>query len=591
MRDAQQERRGGFRAMTVVAACGMAWSLPAVALGQFTAQVLLAGIDEDEGFILESPRLESAFGLSVGAAGDFNGDGLNDVIIGARRDGAAGAAYVVFGRSDGFPLVVDVSTLDGEDGLKINGFLPGDGAGWDVNGKIDINGDGIDDVITSAARADVDGRRDAGAVYVVFGKDVGVVGPFAALFNLSDLDEDTGIQFIGANEFDETGSVVSTGGDFNDDGLDDLLIGAPLLDVDGLADAGGAYLLYGRDYPADAFPPLFDLGDVSIGEGKILLGVDEDERSGSELVQIKDVNGDGVDDIVVGAPSKYYSAGGGYVLYGEPDSPSVIEELGDLDGTNGFELLPPAGVYGSSGQAVASVGDMNGDGIAELVVGTPRQSAGGRYSTGVTYVIFGRDGGFPADVEIDDLDGTNGFAIEGALEFDVSGRSLDSGDLNGDGLGDIVIGAPYGYGDGVLREAGRVYVLFGDDGPFPPVVQLSDLDGSNGFTIVGAGDYDRTGIDVAVAGDVNGDGVDDVVIGTYPAPGYGEERAYVVFGRQGATSCPADLDGDGTLTIFDFLAFQNLFDLMDPLADFDGDGDFTIFDFLAFQNAFDVGCP
>ena len=591
MRDSEQQvRRGGWQAVTVVAACGMAWSVPSMAFGQFTSQILIALMEADEGIIIESPRPESAFGLSVGAAGDFNGDGVDDVIIGARRDGTAGAAYVVFGRSDGFPLVVDVSLLDGEDGLKINGFMPGDGLGWDVNGKIDINGDGIDDVITSAARADVFGRQDAGEVYVVFGKDVGVVGPFAALFNISDLDEETGVRLIGANAFDETGTAVTPAGDYDDDGLEDLIVGAPLLDVDGLADAGGAYLVYGREYPSDPFSPLFDLQDID-ADSTILVYLDEeDARAGSSVDPAGDINGDGVNDIIVGAPRADYSAGRTYVVFGEPGRTSEIIELDQLDGTDGFALLPPAGVYGNSGEAVSSLGDINGDGIADIAISTPRESAGGRYSNGVTRIIFGRDDGFPPTFDLGDLDGTNGFSIEGALEFDVSGRSLDAGDINGDGLMDLAIGAPYGYGDGVMREAGRVYVLFGDDDGFPPVVQLADLDGDNGFTIVGAGDYDRTGFDVAFLGDVNGDGVDDLAIGNYPAPGYGEERAYVIFGRQGATSCPADLDGDGTLTIFDFLAFQNLFDIMDPLADFDGDGEFTIFDFLAFQNAFDTGC-
>ena len=101
--------------------------------------------------------------------------------------------------------------------------------------------------------------------------------------------------------------------------------------------------------------------------------------------------------------------------------------------------------------------------------------------------------------------------------------------------------------------------------------------------IEGAIANDRAGDALAPGGDLDGDGLDDLLIG---APGR-RESTYVLFGRGG---CRADIDGDGELTIFDFLGFQNLFDAGDPLADFDGDGELTIFDFLAFQNAFDAGC-
>ena len=129
--------------------------------------------------------------------------------------------------------------------------------------------------------------------------------------------------------------------------------------------------------------------------------------------------------------------------------------------------------------------------------------------------------------------------------------------------------------------------------PFPAVLQLVGLDGTTGFRLDGISAGDYSGESVASAGDVNGDGVDDLIIGAiYGDPG-GRRNAgetYVVFGRDLA-KCPADLDGNGDLTLLDFLAFRNLFDAGDPLADFDGDGRLTLFDFLAFQNAFDDGCP
>ncbi len=577
------------RLAILLAVSGLAF--PSALLAQddpFPSILDLMELDGSTGFRLEGAGSESFFGSSLGSAGDVNGDGFEDLIVGAQFGGGGfkGAAYVFFGGST-LPPVVDVSTLDGEDGLRIDGAGPGDRAGSAVSGNVDVNGDGIDDILIAAERADPDGRQDAGEAYVVFGRDSGVVGPFAAVFGLEDLDELTGVRFKGENQFDYFGSSLAQAGDFNDDGFVDLICGARQYSSGASSFTGAAYVFYGRNYPSDPFPPIVEAGDITPDRGARMVGDEAGERAGSSVLRVGDVNGDGVDDIIVGAPDQEYGSGLTYVIYGKPDRPSVIEELGDLDGTNGFKAIPPAGAYGASGQAVASLGDINGDGLNDFAIGAPLEEADGKLSAGVTRVVFGRDDGFPPELDLGDLDGTNGFAIEGDLEFGASGRSLAAGDINGDGLNDIAISAPYAEG-----ELGQVYILFGDDSPPPPVVQLGDIDGTNGFVIVGSDtSRDRIGFSLEFVGDMNGDGLDDLAVGTYPSPGYGEERAFVVFGRQlGSTPCAADLDGDGALTIFDFLAFQNLFDIMDPLADFDSDGEFTIFDFLAFQNAFSAGC-
>ncbi|MEO1278339.1 MAG: GC-type dockerin domain-anchored protein [Planctomycetota bacterium] len=585
------DRAGRRRAISVLAACGMAWSLPAGVLGQddpFPSVLDLMELDGSTGFRLEGAGSESFFGSSLGSAGDLNGDGFEDLAVGAPFGGGfRGGVYIFFG-GESFPAVVDASTLNGEDGLRIDGANPGDAAGRSVAGRGDVNGDGVDDVLIGADRADPDGMRDAGEAYVVFGRDVSVVGPFAAVFGLADLDELTGVRFKGEGSSSYLGTDIGYAGDLDSDGYVDLICGASQYSSPGSSFVGAAYVFYGRDPSSDPFPPTVDVGDLTPADGARIAGDEADERAGTSLVAVCDVNDDGLKDFMVGAPRRTYGAGISYVVFGVADRTSVLDEFGDLDGTNGFKVVPPAGTYGNSGQAVASLGDINGDGVDDFAIGAPLENVGGRYSAGVTRVVFGRDDGFPPELDLGDLDGTNGFTIEGDLEFGASGRSLAAGDINGDGINDIAISAPYAEG-----ELGQVYVLFGDDTPPPPVVQLSDIDGTNGFVIVGSDtSRDRIGFALEFVGDLNGDGLEDLAVGTYPSPGYGEERAFVVFGRQlGGAPCAADLDGDGALTIFDFLEFQNLFDIMDPRADFDGDGSFTIFDFLAFQNAFSAGCP
>ena len=207
---------------------------------------------------------------------------------------------------------------------------------------------------------------------------------------------------------------------------------------------------------------------------------------------------------------------------------------------NGFRLNGVA-PGDSSGFAVSAAGDVNGDGIGDVLVGAFRADPNNRGSAGASYVVFGRDTGpFPASLELSDLDGTNGFRLDGAAG-DRSGIAVSSaGDVNGDGLADLLIGAD---GESPNRDRpGASYVVFGrDTGPFPATFDLSSLDGTNGFRLNGVAAGERSGSRVSAAGDVNGDGLADFLIGAFAAGPNGafSGASYVVFGRD--TRFPATL--------------------------------------------------
>ncbi|MEQ8844014.1 MAG: integrin alpha [Phycisphaerales bacterium] len=574
----------------------------------FPAALELADLDGTIGFRLDGIDAGDQSGFSVASAGDVNGDGIDDLIIGARfaNPGGrfrAGESYVVFGRdaaAGGFPATFQLADLDGTNGFRVAGVDEYDRSGWSVASAGDVNGDGVDDLVVGAYTADPSGRRDAGATYVIFGRDA-AAGGFPTALELADLDGSNGFRLDGVDADDRSGWSVASAGDVNADGIDDLIIGAFRADPGGRDSAGETYVVFGRDAASGGFPAATQLADLDGNSGFRLDGVEASDYSGVSVASAGDANGDGIGDLIIGAfradPGGRLGAGETYVVFGRDGAsggfPAAIQ-LADLDGANGFRL---DGVDGEdfSGETVASAGDINGDGVDDLIIGSTDADPDGRSRAGESYVVFGRDtaaGGFPATFQLADLDGSAGFRVDGADEFDRSGSSVASaGDVNGDGIGDLIIGAFNADAPGRSR-AGATYVIYGHDtaaGGLPAGLQLADLDGTTGFRLDGVDRFDQSGSSVASAGDVNGDGIDDLIIGA-PSAGPGGE-SYVVFGRDLSGGCRADLDGDGALTIFDFLAFQNLFDAMDPAADFDGDGDFTIFDFLAFQNEFDAGCP
>ena len=303
------------------------------------------------------------------------------------------------------------------------------------------------------------------------------------------------------------------------------------------------------------FPAALELSTLDGSNGFVINGVSADDYSGRSVSNAGDINGDGFEDLVIGAPyaspNGYYS-GSSYVVFGSDQGFTSPFNLSSLNGTNGF-VINGVNAGDVAGKSVSYAGDINGDGFDDLVIGAPYASPNGNYS-GSSYVVFGSDQGFTSPLELSSLNGTNGFAINGVSSFDYAGVSVSAaGDVNGDGFDDLIIGASGA--SPVENYSGASYVVFGSDQGFAGTLELSGLNGTNGFMIYGAEAYDSSGKSVSSAGDINGDGIDDVIIG---APNASRVNSYsgasfVVFGSDQGFTSPlnlSDLDGNNGLAIY-----------------------------------------
>ncbi len=500
--------------------------------------ILLSALDGVAGFRLSGVAEDDSSGYSVASAGDVNGDGFDDVIVGAIGAGTnrPGVTYVVFGKASGFTANIDLSSLNGSTGFKLNGVGAWDASGHSVASAGDVNGDGFADLIIGARWAEPHGSA-SGATYVVFGKASG----FAADISLSTLNGSTGFKLSGAAANNYSGFSVASAGDFNGDGFDDLIIGAR--GAGSPTYAGISYIIYGK---ASGFAANLELSGVTAGTGLKLTGAAAWEQSGYSVASAGDVNGDGFDDVIVGAktasPSGLAYAGASYVVFGRASGIASID-LSTLNGSTGFKLSGGT-ARDYSGRSVASAGDVNGDGFDDLIVGASEADPNG-IASGASFVVFGKASGFAANLNLSTLNGSNGFKLSGAAARDYCGFSVaTAGDVNGDGYADLIVGATGA--DASDPGSGVSYVVFGKASGFAANIDLSALNGSAGFALWGEAANDLAGRAVASAGDVNGDGYDDLIVGAPAADPHGASSGatYVVFGGAfGGSTTPVTTTG------------------------------------------------
>jgi Putative Ig domain/FG-GAP repeat len=293
-------------------------------------------------------------------------------------------------------------------------------------------------------------------------------------------------------------------------------------------------------------------------------GATANDAAGRSVAAAGDVNGDGLGDVLVGAPDRDFGAGAAYVVFGRPTPANV--DLGALGG-DGFRINGAA-AEDSAGRSVAGAGDVNGDGLADIVIGAELADNNGRSGSGSAYVVFGRRDS--SNLDLSAL-GPLGFRIDGAAAGDDAGASVaGAGDLNADGLADVLVGANGADPNG--EASGSAYVVFGRR--ITTTVDLAAL-GSEGFRMDGAQSGDFTGSAVAAAGDVSGDGRPDVLVGAFGADNNARSSSgsvYLVFGQEIAANVELSALGRGGFRI-DGAAFgDSAGDSLAPAGDLNADG-------------------
>jgi hypothetical protein len=526
----------------------------------------------------ECNQASCGFGEAIASGADVNGDGFDDLVVGAPAYGGQGFAFAWYGGAsfasdpDGTPNNADWSQTLATAGVRT-------GAAVAVVG--DMDADGYADVAVGSPLADPPGLTDAGFVAITRG-------------GASGLNATWNRTILGTSAGGQLGAALASGGDANGDGRADLLVGEPVAPISGTA-AGKAYLYLG----ASNFFSTLTTPVATYQEPNTINAVGERANFGSSVATAGDLNADGLSDVVVGAPDFGISHWGkAYVYLGGTETVAAavghtvqsnqqeaatgigLGYVGDVNGdgysdyvvgSSQFDagntdegrfdvvyggscgpacapafLIPPNAFEGNEdnahmGESVSGAGDVNGDGFADVIVGAPDTDqfvfpGGSRPDAGAAYIYHGASTGLNTS--------PNTGLFGGAQTGSSIGKSdSGAGDLNGDGYGDVVVGAP-NFDFAPLTDCGRVYVYYGSASGI--------VTASNVGIITGNETGGKLGTAVASAGDVNRDGYSDLLIGA-PVEGASDEgRVYLhLGGPQGVNPIPArTYSGEGFFAEF-----------------------------------------
>ena len=359
-------------------------------------------------------------------------------------------------------------------------------AGWSVASAGDVDADGYDDLLVSA-HWNNDGGSKAGKIYLLLGASLGG----ASTLDLSTAD----YAFVGENPADMAGISVASAGDVDDDGRDDLLFGAPS-NADGGTGAGKAYLVLGASLGATSTIDLATADYAFVGEST-------NDAAGTSVASAGDVDGDDLDDLLIGASlAGSSSQGKAYLVLG-----ASLGGVSSIDLSTADYHFTGIAAGDSAGGAVASAGDVDGDGLDDVLIGARQADTQAGLDVGHAYVVLGASLGATAAMDL----GAADFVLTGVAAGDAAGVSVAGiRDVDIDGLDDIIVGALSS--DAVGSGAGAAYVVLGKS-LTTPLIELSTAD----YTFVGEANGDNAGVSVAGAGDVDGDAIPDILIGANDA--------------------------------------------------------------------------
>ena len=481
--------------------------------GATRTDIDLTTLAATDGFVIQGDVASDLAGFSVSGAGDINGDGFDDVIVGAIFGNAGGpdtgAAYVIFGQAGATRASIDLSSLAASDGFAVIGDANFDRTGGAVSGAGDINGDGIDDFVVTSRSAST-AEYGVGKTHVIFGQ----TGATRANIDLGSFAAADGFTIIGDMASDFSGLSVSNAGDVNGDGIDDLIISAPYNDAGG-GNAGAAYVVFGK---TGATRTMIDLTSLAATDGFVIIGDAAGDLAGLSVSAAGDVNGDGFDDVLIGAAfgdDAGSDAGEAYVIFGKAGATRATIDLGMLARADGLIILGDS-AFNQLGRSVSAAGDVNVDGLADLIVGAPFGDAGGS-SSGEAYIIYGnRNFGAPLTI--------NGTAAGETL----TGTAADEV-INGLGGNDVLLG-----GGGEDRFNGGA----GND------IVVVDSAGDIVTELAGEG---VDAVETALAAYVLPAHVENLeYTGGAGFTGTGNDLANIIVGRAGADTL-SGLDGDDNL--------------------------------------------